>query len=143
MFDKAAVRIRYDKARLNFQFEDYVDDQGQILPDQQVGKGSVHFNQHGIRARTPANCCRQLRLAKRLLTALVVVWVSLQSGRAVKARAAGAPFDMYGLLHVLLYLQVESLLLEACNPTKPRRQVGNSRTMSQNVTKKCAASWKG
>lgn len=73
VFDKAAVRIRYDKARLNFQFEDYVDDQGQILPDQQVGKWSAHFHQHGIRACMPANCCRQLRLAKRLLAALVVV----------------------------------------------------------------------
>lgn len=58
----------------------------------------------------------------------------------MKAQAAGAPSDMYVLLYVLLYLQVESLLLEACNPTKPRRQVGNSKTMSQNVKKKCAAS---
>lgn len=51
VFDKAAVRIRYDKARLNFQFEDYVDDQGQILPDQQVGTGSAHFHQPCIHAR--------------------------------------------------------------------------------------------
>jgi hypothetical protein len=36
VFDKAAVRIRADKARLNFRFKDYVNDEGMVLPDPHV-----------------------------------------------------------------------------------------------------------
>ncbi|GAX81132.1 hypothetical protein CEUSTIGMA_g8566.t1 [Chlamydomonas eustigma] len=36
IFDKAAVRIRADKARLNFRFKDYTDANGAVLPDPQV-----------------------------------------------------------------------------------------------------------
>jgi uncharacterized Fe-S cluster-containing MiaB family protein len=36
IFDKAAVRIRADKARLNFRYTDYTDASGAVLPDPQV-----------------------------------------------------------------------------------------------------------
>ncbi len=36
IFDKAAIRIRFDKARLNFHLKDYVDECGNVLPDPQV-----------------------------------------------------------------------------------------------------------
>ena len=37
IFDKAAVRVRGDKAKLNFRYRDYVDGSGAIIPDHQVG----------------------------------------------------------------------------------------------------------
>mmetsp|Transcript_25523 Transcript_25523/g.55548 ORF Transcript_25523/g.55548 Transcript_25523/m.55548 type:complete len:630 (-) Transcript_25523:1007-2896(-) len=69
VFDKAAVRIRGQKARLNFRYRDYVDDQGCVLPDPQV----------------------------------------------------------------------EALLLEACNPTKPRRQ----RTKGKGKDDQCPSGLEG
>ena len=39
IFDKAAVRVRGDKARLNFRYRDYTGDDGHILEDPQVGSG--------------------------------------------------------------------------------------------------------
>ncbi|KAI8465810.1 MAG: Endonuclease/exonuclease/phosphatase [Monoraphidium minutum] len=41
-FDKASIKLRGDKGRLNFAYADYVDANGQLLQDVQLGDGSKH-----------------------------------------------------------------------------------------------------